>query len=354
VGNRLTETDKDGNITTYTYNAANQLAATNAGGTRTTYTYDNNGNLHTTEVTAGTTTYTYDYENRLTVVTYPDDSRTTFSYNGEGKRVQVQEGAGTIEYLYDLDKVVLERDGSGGLLARYTHEGGSLYDDLVSMKRGGASYYFLFDGLGSVTEVVDGSENTQNSYRYEAFGQVQSSTQNVTNPYRYVGAYGVHWDATPALYFMQARYYAPDIGRFITMDPLRGAPQDPLSLHRYLYVTNNPQNKVDPRGLGIEHIIEWFRGLPRLAKLIIGSLIFTEIFSEIYQYILRRAERACEEVDKSVNEQCEPAWRLVWYGDDVEGCENKCYELFWNRSNYLLKMCLSGCRKEGRPGVAPP
>jgi len=162
--------------------------------------------------------------------------------------VQVREGAGTIKYLYDLDKVVLERDGAGNLLARYTHEGGSLYHDLVSMKRGGASYYFLFDGLGSVTEVVDGSENTQNSYRYEAFGQVQSSTENVANPYRYVGAYGVHWDASAALYFMQARYYAPNIGRFITVDPVRGAPQDPRSLHRYLYVGNSPTLAVDPSG----------------------------------------------------------------------------------------------------------
>jgi len=51
----------------------------------------------------------------------------------------VQEGAGTIKYLYDLDKVILERNGAGNLLARYTHEGGSLYHDLVSMKRGGAS-----------------------------------------------------------------------------------------------------------------------------------------------------------------------------------------------------------------------
>jgi len=185
------------------------------------------------------------------VVTYPDDSRTTFSYNGEGKRLQVQEGAGTIEYLYDLDKVVLERDGAGNLLARYTHEGGSLYHDLVSMRRGGASYYFLFDGLGSVTEVVDSSENTQNSYRYEAWGQVQSSTENITNPYRYIGAYGVHWDSSPALYFMQARYYMASVGRFIALDPLRGAPRDPISLHRYLYVGNNSVNYTDAFGLQI-------------------------------------------------------------------------------------------------------
>jgi len=124
-----------------------------------------------------------------------------------------------------------------------------LYHDLVSMKRDGSNYYYLFDGLGSVTEVVDGSEATQNSYRYEAFGQMQSSTENITNPYRYVGAYGVHWDPSPALYFMQARYYAPDIGRFVSVDPVHGTLQDPMSLHRYLYARNNPVQWLDPSGL---------------------------------------------------------------------------------------------------------
>jgi len=52
----------------------------------------------------------------------------------------------------------------------------------------------------------------------------------------------VHWDSGPALYFMGARYYAANIGRFISVDPLRGALQDPMSLHRYLYVRNEPVN----------------------------------------------------------------------------------------------------------------
>jgi len=144
---------------------------------------------------------------------------------------------------------VLERDGSDNLLASYTHEGGSLFHDLISVERSNSDYWYLFDGLGSVTEMVDSNENTQNSYRYEAWGQVKSSSENVTNPYRYVGAYGVHWDSGPALHFMQARYYAANVARFITTDPLRGAPQDPSSFHRYLYARNNPCNEADPVGL---------------------------------------------------------------------------------------------------------
>jgi len=127
--------------------------------------------------------------------------------------------------------VILEKDAGDSTVAGYTHEGGSLYHDLISMDRTN-SYYYLFDGLGSVKEMVDSSENTQNSYSYEAFGQIKSSTENVTNYYKYVGAYGVHHDSTPGLYFMQA-----------------GAPEDPPSLHRYLYVRNQPANYMDPYGL---------------------------------------------------------------------------------------------------------
>jgi len=219
-----------------------------ADGARTTYTYDSNGSMTAEEDSNGTTSQSYDYEDRLQVVTYPDSSRTTFAYNGEGKRLSKQDSSGTVKYIYDMDKVVLERDGEDTTVAGYTHEGGGLYYDLISMKRTNG-YYYLFDGLGSVSEVVDSNEATQNSYRYEAFGQVESSSENVTNPYRYVGAYGVHWDAPPALYFMRARYHMPASGRFITVDPFRGALQDPPSLDRYIYAANDPCNKIDPTGL---------------------------------------------------------------------------------------------------------
>jgi len=150
--------------------------------------------------------------------------------------------------MYEQDNVVLGPDGNDSNLATYTHEGGSLFHDLISVERSSSDYWYLFDGLGSVTELVDSDEDTQNSYRYEAFGQIKSSSENVTNPYRYVGAFGVHWDSGPALHFMQARYYAANVGRFITVAPLPGVPQDPITLHRYLYVGNRPLDRADPAG----------------------------------------------------------------------------------------------------------
>ncbi len=54
-------------------------------------------------------------------------------------------------------------------------------------------------------------------------------------------------DADPGLYYLRARYYDPDIGRFLTQDPVP-------AVNLYAYVGNNPVNYVDPSGLCIPEI----------------------------------------------------------------------------------------------------
>ena len=50
----------------------------------------------------------------------------------------------------------------------------------------------------------------------------------MANPYLFVGGYGVQWESTPNLCFMQANTHSPGVGRFISEDPYGGSPQDPL------------------------------------------------------------------------------------------------------------------------------
>lgn len=50
------------------------------------------------------------------------------------------------------------------------------------------------------------------------------------------------------MYFAQARYYRPDMGRFLTQDTYLGNAWDPKTLHLYAYVGNNPVNFIDPTG----------------------------------------------------------------------------------------------------------
>ena len=53
------------------------------------------------------------------------------------------------------------------------------------------------------------------------------------------------------MYFYNARYYNPVLGRFISPDALVPQPGNPQSFNRYSYVTNNPATLVDPSGHGI-------------------------------------------------------------------------------------------------------
>ena len=87
---------------------------------------------------------------------------------------------------------------------------------------------------------------TGDTYVYDAFGILISSTGGTGNSYRYAGEY---WDSDLGFYYLRARYYNPSDGRFITMDTFEGNQNDPLSLHKYLYCHANPVNGTDPSGL---------------------------------------------------------------------------------------------------------
>ena len=59
---------------------------------------------------------------------------------------------------------------------------------------------------------------------------------------------GEQFDSDLSLYYLRARYYNPNTGRFLSRDPLEGDPTDPQSLHKYLYAGGDPVNRIDPSG----------------------------------------------------------------------------------------------------------
>jgi len=61
---------------------------------------------------------------------------------------------------------------------------------------------------------------------------------------------GEQYDSDLALYYLRARYYNPNTGRFMSRDPLAGKAKDPASLHKYLYANGDPVNAMDPTGKG--------------------------------------------------------------------------------------------------------
>jgi RHS repeat-associated protein len=88
------------------------------------------------------------------------------------------------------------------------------------------------------------AENGSTIYEnnYEPFGP--SSDESGSEDYRYTGKP----EDTTGLYYFGARYFDPDVGRFITRDTVFGEISDPQSQNRYVYCMNNPHKYTDPNG----------------------------------------------------------------------------------------------------------
>jgi RHS repeat-associated protein len=106
-------------------------------------------------------------------------------------------------------------------------------------------HYYHYDGQGNTIAMTDSRGRVANNYAYDEFGKLLVKEERVPNPFRFVGQYGV-MDERNGLLYMRARYYDPEVGRFISKDPIGFAGGD---VNLYGYVGSNPVNWVDPFGL---------------------------------------------------------------------------------------------------------
>jgi RHS repeat-associated protein len=231
VGNRLSSLGMSG----YAYNSSNQLTSTPAAA----FTYDANGNTLTKTDTNGVTSYSWDFMNRLTSVTLPGAGGTvTFKYDPFGRRIQKSGPAGTTNYLYSRDNALADVDSSGAFIARYLQSGG--VDEPLASVTATGTLFFETDGLNSVTS-LSGTGGLTNTYTYTTFGATTATGTN-SNRFRYTGR---EWDQETGLYYYRARYYSPELGRFITEDPMGVGGQ----ISPFAYTDNNPLRWTDPFGL---------------------------------------------------------------------------------------------------------
>ncbi|HKS71707.1 MAG TPA: RHS repeat-associated core domain-containing protein, partial [Terriglobales bacterium] len=252
VGNRLSSLG----VSPYSYDSSNQLNSQPG----VTYSYDSNGNLLSKTDSNGTTSYTWDAENRLSSVTLPGSGGTvTYQYEPFGRRIEKVSPSGTTIYAYDGDNVVEELDGGGMAVARYAQ--GLGIDEPLAMYRGGASYYYNADGLGSITSLTNASGQIAASYTYDSFGKLTASTGTVTNPFRYTGR---EYGTDTGLYYYRARYYDASVGRFISEDPIGFSGG---GTNFYAYVSNDPVLFIDQTGnapdgpcLDIDKFLKWVDG----------------------------------------------------------------------------------------------
>ncbi len=214
-------------------------------GTRS-FAYDANGNLTTITDGSEVTLFEYDARNRLVRRIEPDGTASEFDYDHDGNRISRTVDGVATGYAIDradpsgLAQVLLERDGGGAVTASYVHGHGP-----ISMHRGALAWYYHPDALGSTRALTDGAGTVTDRYAYDPWGNDAGTTGSTPNEIRYAGQ---RLDPASGLYYLRARYYDPEIARFITRDPYAGDPLVPVTLHPYQYAFDNPVNAIDPTG----------------------------------------------------------------------------------------------------------
>jgi RHS repeat-associated protein len=299
--------DGGGNIkqiagNSYRYDAFNRLSSWSTALGTTSRTYDSFGNYVATGYAVSGTT------NRYTTMGYDaagnvtSDSTGTYSYDALGMMTAANVGSRQFRYLYlpnDERIAAVERVVIGGVVrtnTTWTLRGAGpellrVYSDetssgtrAVSWKEdvfwrggkllgtetpGGTRHYGL-DHLGSPRIITDANGALLGTQDFTPFGNGGSSnggSLQFTGQER--DAASVGGGAVDLADYFHARYYRPDAGRFLSMDPADDVdPTRPQSWNQYSYVQNDPVNATDPSGM---FIARWYGETTVVAQTIVFS-----------------------------------------------------------------------------------
>ena len=327
VGN-ITKITSGTKVITYQYDELNQLIRENNGvlGITVLYAYDAGGNMTSRKTYAYTEgavstvqtqdlftyrtdgwkdqllswngkSYAYDVGGNPTVLrgmalTWGEGRRlkriaatageVTFAYDSDGKRVRKTSGGNDTTYYYNGNVL-------SGLVKKASKDAGTtgtgttvqfVYDTqgkpFMLRMNGKTDYFYLYNGLGDITGLVDSSNQVVVRYQYNSWGKV-TSTQDTSgvslatlNPFcyrKYV------YDPETGLYCLGSRYYDPEVGRFVNADDtdvIFAKPQELYHKNLYVYCDNNPVVRRDLQGYFWETIFDIISVGTDVAEIIIA------------------------------------------------------------------------------------
>ena len=233
-------------LKTFAYGSTwkDQLASVTMEGKTRNFTYDANGNL----LSDGKYTYSWTKGSLLEKVT-GDGLEAVYTYDASGIRTSKKVNGITTEYLTAGGSVLSEK--KNGVWQHYLYDGSG---QLTAIRYKGADYYYIRDGLMSITGLVDANGTAVVNYRYDSWGMLTGITGSMAgtlgkdNPYRFKGYY---YDEETGMYYLKSRYYQPEICRFISADEPELTRITPMALtdkNLYAYCDNNPIVRRDMDG----------------------------------------------------------------------------------------------------------
>ncbi|MCI0620714.1 MAG: RHS repeat-associated core domain-containing protein, partial [Acidobacteria bacterium] len=227
IGGSWARTGLPDPLASASYNAANQQIVF-AG---QTLIYDLNGNL----TNDGSRTYTWNARNQLVSIASGAATIANFQYDAFGRRISKTIGGTTTGFVYDGANAVQELSGTSPTVNLLT---GGIDENFTRTDATGTSTY-LADGLGSTLALLDAAGASLSQYTYQPFGATTISG-SALNASQFTGR---EHDGT-GLYYYRARYYHPNLQRFISEDSIGFGDGEGL----YSYANNNPLKFVDPSG----------------------------------------------------------------------------------------------------------
>ena len=240
------------------YNARNQLTGISQSGAQgslsTTYQYDPQGNQIQKARDGQITAFTYDAHDQLIQISRNGSVLGTYRNNHLGLRIEKEakdplnpQGPPVrLRTLWDGHSAVMDRStdntGADNVIARYDFAGREPIG--LWHKQDGAQALHS-DALGSVVLTTDTAGAAQAETLFDAWGNPIVEAGQSANKFGYTGH---QMDDESGLIYAQARYYDPETGRFLTLDPAEANPDLPLTYNSYLYAYGNPTVWIDPDG----------------------------------------------------------------------------------------------------------
>ena len=200
----------------------------------------------------GSTTYTWVKENLLSRVYKSSYANSNYYYDGMGFRRQkvVYTNGTTVthNYQYDGSRILKEVivGGSYAGILEFIYLGNQITGFTYKNKQ----YFFQKNLQGDIIKIYDNTNTLVASYKYDAWGNhtitLDTNSIGTINPFRYRGYY---YDRESNLYYCNARYYNPEILRWMSLDSLRYLEKDRINgCNLYTYCGDDPINLSDPSG----------------------------------------------------------------------------------------------------------
>ena len=244
-----------------------------------------NGNLksESDRILEKSTEYAYDVGNRMVQAVRKEKGDAVLTqtnrYNGSGQHIQKTEDGKTTNYYYQGTAVRATTDAEGNKSSfnLYGLEGNVIASGRYTGSCAGEYLTSGKDLKGSITSLIKPDGSCAVAYRYTDFGEtVMYAAEDVENEICYTG--GIY-DESTGLYYLNARYYDPQDGRFTSQDTYRGKDEEYKTWNLYTYCANNPVGYIDPSG----HFALAAGGLAALAELLGKAAVSLGVTAFMYE-----------------------------------------------------------------------